>query len=155
MSHAFGGRLLPARLLIVAALVGGLLSIAFVSVPKAEASTFAQRVLQVAQSKRGTPYRWGATGPRAFDCSGYTRWVYQRVGVRLPRTAQQQYGATRHIRKSQIRPADLVFFYSRGHIYHVGIYAGRGMIWDAPRPGRTVRLEHIWTSSWVAGQVRR
>ena len=36
------------------------------------------RVVHIAASKRGTPYRYGATGPRAFDCSGFTRWVFAR-----------------------------------------------------------------------------
>ncbi len=109
-------------------------------------------VLGTAASLKGRPYRYGATGPRAFDCSGYVKYVYARNGIKLPRTAQQQYRASRKISKSQIRKGDLVFF-GGAHKYHVAVYAGDGMIWHAPRSGKTVRKVKIWTSNWSAGRV--
>ena len=113
-----------------------------------------ERVVRIAASKAGTPYRYGATGPRAFDCSGYTRWVFRKVGRYLPRTSSAQARATRHIRRSQRHRGDLVFFRSGGHVYHVGIYAGRGRIWHAPRSGERVHRERIWTRSVSYGRVR-
>lgn len=112
------------------------------------------RVVHIAASKKGAPYRYGATGPRAFDCSGYTRWVFARVGRHLPRTSSEQSRAVRHVRRSQRRRGDLVFFRSGGHVYHVGIYAGRGTIWHAPRPGERVHRERLWTRSVSYGRVR-
>jgi len=125
--------------------------------PAADASmTTSKRhqVLRVAASKKGTPYRYGATGPRAFDCSGYTRWVFARVGKHLPRTSSAQAQATRRIRARNRRIGDLVFFRSGGHVYHVGIYAGHNRIWHAPRTGERVHLERIWTRAVVYGRVR-
>lgn len=109
--------------------------------------------LRIASTKRGKPYRWGATGPNAFDCSGYTTWVFKRIGKRLARTADSQYRATTKISRRQARPGDLVFF-GRGYKYHVGIYAGSGRIWHSPRPGKTVTLAKIWSKGVSYGRVR-
>ena len=109
-------------------------------------------VLGTAASLKGRPYRYGATGPRAFDCSRYVKYVYARNGVKLPRTAQQQYRASRKINKEKIRKGDLVFF-GGAYKYHVAIYAGDGMIWHAPSSGKTVRKVRIWTDAWSAGRV--
>jgi cell wall-associated NlpC family hydrolase len=154
MSVVTRGRLLPALVALVAVL-GGIMSFALVSAPSSHASTAstASRVLQVAASKQGAPYRWGATGPSSFDCSGYTYWVFNRVGKHLPRTSQQQYRALRHLGHGQVRPGDLIFFHQHGTASHVGIYAGRGYIWHAPHPGARVRLERIWTNSWTGGKA--
>ncbi len=109
--------------------------------------------VRIAASKRGAPYRYGAAGPRTFDCSGLTKWVYARVGKRLPRTAHQQYRSSVKIRKSAARPGDLVFF-GGARKYHVGIYAGNGRIWHAPRTGKTVSNVKIWSSRVSYGRVR-
>ncbi|NYD43675.1 C40 family peptidase [Nocardioides panaciterrulae] len=114
----------------------------------------AARVLHAAASRRGAPYRWGATGPRSFDCSGYTSWVYRRVGVHLPRTAAEQSRATRHVSHRAARPGDLVFFASHRRVYHVGIYAGHHSIWHAPHTGTVVHREHLWTAHYFVGRVR-
>ena len=114
----------------------------------------AARVLHVAASRRGAPYRWGATGPRRFDCSGFTSWVYRKVGVHLPRTAAQQARATRHVSHRAARPGDLVFFASHRRVYHVGIYAGHHSIWHAPHTGTVVHREHLWTRRYSVGRVR-
>lgn len=111
-----------------------------------------KRAVAKARSRAGSAYRYGATGPRAFDCSGLTQWVYKKLGKRLPRTSSAQAGAVRHVRHP--RRGDLVFFTSGGHVYHVGIYAGRHMLWHASRPGHPVAKERIWTSSVFYGRVR-
>lgn len=111
-------------------------------------------VVHIAASKRGTPYRWGATGPHAFDCSGFTRWVYAHVGMRLPRTSSMQYHYTHRIASRDRRPGDLVFFHSGSGVYHVAIYAGNGAVWHAPHTGASVRREHLWTHAVSYGRVR-
>ncbi len=113
-----------------------------------------KRVLRVAASKKGTPYRYGAVGPRAFDCSGFTRWVFKRVGKHLPRTSRAQYGATRHLKRSHRHRGDLVFFHSGGSVYHVAIYAGKNRIWHAPSTGQRVKRERLWTNKVWYGRVR-
>ncbi|MFE4372580.1 C40 family peptidase [Streptomyces sp. NPDC056835] len=121
--------------------------------PEAEAATRAVKALKIAASKEGSPYRWGATGPHRFDCSGLTLYSYKKVGKKLPRTAQQQYNNSLHVSRSERRKGDLVFFHWGGSVYHVGIYAGRGKIWHSPKTGALVRLERIWTRSVLYGRV--
>jgi len=149
------------RLLLALALVSGLFGgVATTSAPPAQAAAIsasvAVRALQFAASRRGSPYQWGATGPRRFDCSGLTQWAYRHAGKRLPRTAAQQYYATARVSRAHARRGDLVFFISRAQgIHHVGIYAGNGMIWNAPHTGTRVRLQRIWSSAAVFHRVRR
>ncbi len=116
--------------------------------------TFRARVLREAAKLKGTPYRYGGTTPRGFDCSGYTGYVYKKAGKKLPRTSRAQYSATKHITRKAAKPGDLVFFKSGGGgVYHVGIYAGGNMLWHASRPGRPVAKAKIWTSSVAFGRV--
>jgi cell wall-associated NlpC family hydrolase len=107
------------------------------------------RIVGAARAQQGKPYRFGASGPSAFDCSGLTTYVYRHEGITLPRTADQQYRAARHITASAARPGDLVFWVSGGHAYHAAVYAGGGQVWHAPKPGRRVQLEKIWSWSQV------
>ncbi|HET6988229.1 MAG TPA: NlpC/P60 family protein [Kribbella sp.] len=115
--------------------------------------TFRARVLREAARLKGTPYRYGGTTPRGFDCSGYTGYVYKKAGKKLPRTSRAQYSATKHITRRAAKPGDLVFFKSGRGVYHVGIYAGGNMLWHASRPGRPVAKAKIWTSSVAFGRV--
>jgi cell wall-associated NlpC family hydrolase len=122
--------------------------------PRVVRTTFGQRVILEARKHFGARYRWGATGPYQFDCSGLTSYVFRKLGVRLPRTAQQQFNAVRHVSHASARVGDLIFKYGRGGaVYHVGIYAGRGRMIDAPHSGTVVRLERI-TGRYKVGRVR-
>ncbi|WP_225447469.1 C40 family peptidase [Streptacidiphilus sp. PB12-B1b] len=134
----------------MAAVAGGTL----LSAGPADAATIEVRALIIAASKHGDPYRWGASGPDAFDCSGLTYYSFQHAGRRLPRTAQAQYASVEHIGRDQLHPGDLVFFHSGGEVYHVGIYAGHDAIWHSPHPGARVRLERIWTGEVWYGRIR-
>jgi cell wall-associated NlpC family hydrolase len=108
-----------------------------------------------ARSRKGSPYRYGATGPHRFDCSGLTRWVYAHVGKSLPHSSSAQVrDVSRVWHRRNVRRGDLVFFTSRGSVYHVAIYAGHGYIWHAPHSGTRVRRDHIWTSNVFYGRVR-
>ncbi len=114
----------------------------------------------VAISHLGDPYRYGAAGPHAFDCSGLAMWSYDHSHMTLPRTAAGQYAAVHHIIKEHLVRGDLVFFHdSSGHVYHVGMFLywnseGVAVIVHAPYPGRNVIREPVWTSSWYAGTRR-
>jgi cell wall-associated NlpC family hydrolase len=112
----------------------------------------AARVVAEAARLSGRPYSFGAAGPSAFDCSGFTQYVFGKFGIGLPHKAnsQQRYG--RAVSRSQVRPGDLIFFRNGSYAYHVGIYAGGGYMYDAPRPGRTVGRHKIWTDAYT---VRR
>ncbi|WP_063732955.1 C40 family peptidase [Streptomyces sp. RTd22] len=138
---------------LTAVAVGG--TVAAPGVPQqADAATVAAKALRIAASKKGAPYVYGAAGPRRFDCSGLTQYAYKRAGKRLPRTAAAQYNRTRHVKVSARKRGDLVFFHAGGSVYHVGLYAGSGRIWHAPKAGTVVRLERIWTGKVSYGHVR-
>jgi peptidoglycan DL-endopeptidase CwlO len=94
-----------------------------------------------AMSKLGAPYRWGAAGPSAFDCSGLVSWAYKKVGVSLPRTSRAMSTVGRAVPRSALRPGDLVFFYTP--VSHVGIYIGGGKVVNASQPGTPVKVSNI------------
>ncbi|MFF4905786.1 NlpC/P60 family protein [Streptomyces sp. NPDC001260] len=97
-----------------------------------------------AQSKLGTPYVYGASGPSSFDCSGLTSWAYAQAGVSIPRTSEAQANiGTRISSASDLKVGDLVFFFN--DLHHVGLYAGNGQILHAPRTGTVVRYESMDT----------
>jgi len=142
------------------------LAITLVEAPPAEASTRQERKVQrkiahsvkVARSQLGDPYRYGAAGPNAFDCSGLTSFAYHRAGLALPRTSDAQFRFVRKIPKSKIRRGDLMFFLNGGDVYHVGIFLGRvrgsAYILHAPNSGEVVHRARVWTGQWRAGTVR-
>ncbi|HEY3001495.1 MAG TPA: NlpC/P60 family protein [Kribbellaceae bacterium] len=116
-------------------------------------NTFNKRVLREAAKLKGTPYRYGGTTPRGFDCSGFTRYVYTYAGKSLPRTSRAQYRTVKHISRAAAKPGDLIFFKSSsGRVYHVGIYAGGNMIWHASKPGRPVAKAKIWSKRVAFGR---
>ncbi|AKN73289.1 hypothetical protein QR97_29170 [Streptomyces sp. PBH53] len=108
------------------------------------ASGRAQAAFSAAQTRLGSPYVYGATGPSSFDCSGLTSWAYAQAGVSIPRTseAQAQIG-TRIYSQSDLKVGDLVFFFN--DLHHVGLYAGNGQVLHAPRTGTVVRYESMTT----------
>jgi cell wall-associated NlpC family hydrolase len=112
--------------------------------------SFGQRVVSEASRHKGQPYRYGATGPDAFDCSGFTRYVFGQLGRSLPHNAAAQRDMAQPISQADARPGDLVFMDNNGH---VGIYAGDGMMWDAPRSGKSVTLRRIYSSSYAVGRI--
>ncbi|MET8828407.1 NlpC/P60 family protein [Streptomyces sp. NPDC004610] len=101
----------------------------------------AAAAVSYARQKLGSPYVWGATGPDAFDCSGLIQAAYRSAGVALPRTTYAQIDAGRRISRAELRPGDLVFFYSG--ISHVGLYIGDGRMIHAPNPSAPVRVAPI------------
>jgi cell wall-associated NlpC family hydrolase len=121
---------------------------------QARAVALGARVVSIAASRRGSPYAYGASGPHRFDCSGLTMWTFRHLHLRLPHSAAAQYAEVRHIKASDRRPGDLVFFHEGGRIYHVGIYAGHNQIWHAPYSGTRVRKERLWTRAVYYGRVR-
>ena len=110
------------------------------------------RVVQAAAEEYGHPYKYGADGPQAFDCSGLTKRVYARFGISLPHNSAAQYRAVDHVPKSDVRLGDLVFYFNDDGVYHVGIYAGNKQIWAAGAPGEVVRKHHIWTDRFLVGR---
>ncbi|MDQ7904515.1 NlpC/P60 family protein [Phytohabitans sp. ZYX-F-186] len=111
------------------------------------------KVLAEARKHVGKPYRYGATGPSAFDCSGFTKYVYRMAtGKVLPHKANDQQRSGVGVAKSKMQPGDLIVIRSGSYGTHAGIYAGGGYMYDAPRPGVRVGKHKIWSTNYV---VRR
>jgi cell wall-associated NlpC family hydrolase len=95
-------------------------------------SSEAQRVLRTADSYVGVKYVWGGNTPReGFDCSGFTKYVFAKYGITLPRTSREQahVGSAVPADFRSLRPGDLMMFAEPGQaISHVAIYAGNGVI---------------------------
>ncbi|MGD8191988.1 C40 family peptidase [Brevibacillus ginsengisoli] len=73
----------------------------------------------------GVPYKASGTSTRGFDCSGFTQYVFQKLGVDIPHSSAAQYQMGKAVERSQLLPGDLVFFKTNGHsVSHVGIYLG-------------------------------
>lgn len=123
----------------------------------------------------GCPYVWGATGQvltrsmlnwakaqghyspfqeqfvgkaQAFDCSGLVVYTFAHFGVSLPRTTYYQVNVGQYVSKSSLKPGDLIFFGTSRNVYHVGIYAGDGMMIEAPYTGATVRISPAFRSDY-------
>lgn len=101
-------------------------------------------VLEIAARYVGTPYRSGGTTPDGFDCSGFVSYVYEQLGISLPRTSSGIKGAGTVISRADAQPGDLIW--SPGHI---SIYAGGADQIDSPRPGKSIQFRSIWQSAPV------
>lgn len=99
-------------------------------------------VLATARSLIGTPYRYGASGPEAFDCSGFTSYVWRAAGLSLPHSSAAQYGSLPRVSINELQAGDLVFSGSGG-VGHVGLYLGKGLMIDSPETGRNVEIEPL------------
>ncbi|MCM0674090.1 NlpC/P60 family protein [Micromonospora phytophila] len=89
----------------------------------------------------GKPYVWGAEGPNSYDCSGLMLAAWAKGGVSLPHNAAQQRRATATVGRGELRPGDLVFYYS--DLHHVGMYVGGGWVVHASRAGVPVRMKKV------------
>ncbi|MEU0255839.1 NlpC/P60 family protein [Streptomyces sp. NPDC006184] len=105
------------------------------------ASPAGDRAVDYALDQLGKPYRWGAQGPDAFDCSGLTSQAWSHAGTPLPRTSQEQWDRLPKVPLSQLRPGDLVVYFPEAT--HVALYVGDGKVVQAPRPGEKVELSAI------------
>jgi peptidoglycan DL-endopeptidase CwlO len=116
-------------------------------------SSSAAHVLEIAAAQSGDSYSYGAAGPNAFDCSGFTQYVFGQVGISLSHSAAQQSSAVAAV--SQPQPGDLVFVHNGGGgaISHVAIYAGSGYWYEASNPGQTVGKHRAWSTNVTFGRV--
>jgi len=147
-----------ARRAMVAAAAAKARSLGFADLADTPApSRVAAAAVRAALAQVGKLYRWGATGPATFDCSGLTRFAYTAAGLTLPRTSRQQWSAGRHLDVAELRPGDLVFWAhdpaDPSTIHHVGMYVGQGLMVHAPHTGALVRVDALRASGY-AGATR-
>lgn len=116
-------------------------------------------LIRTAMGYRGTPYRFGARGGGAFDCSGFTSHLFAKAGSPLPRTAAEQFERGVPVSRDELKPGDLVFFkntYKHG-VSHVGMFVGDGKFIHASSRGG-VRVDSLSGSYYLnhwAGARRR
>jgi len=109
---------------LTAALMGLAIAFSVVTTGNAHADS---KLDDVIDSVLGTPYRTAGTTPNGFDCSGFTSYVFDKIGIDLPRQSSAQYSSGSKVSKDELRAGDLVFFNTNGRgISHVGIYVGNG-----------------------------
>ncbi len=104
-------------------------------------SEAAQIAIDTAMAQRGKPYVWAASGPGSFDCSGLVQYAFKAAGVSLPHSSRMQSQMGSPVARGDLRPGDLVFFYSP--VSHVGIYIGNGQMVHAPTSGDVVKVAGI------------
>jgi cell wall-associated NlpC family hydrolase len=117
-------------------------------------SASASHALEIARSAAaGAYYAHGGAGPTGFDCSGFTMYVFSKMGISLPHSAASQSATVQHVSSPQ--PGDLVFVYygGGGSDGHVAIYAGGGYWWEAANPSVGVGLHRAWTTNVSYGRV--
>lgn len=95
--------------------------------------------VNAALSKQGAPYVWGAKGPNKFDCSGLVQWSYEQAGIDLPASTRTQINEGRGVSQSQLKPGDVIFYYSSAS--HNAIYIGNGKAVHAPTAGEDVKVD--------------
>jgi cell wall-associated NlpC family hydrolase len=114
------------------------------SIPGARPDLAAAAVA-LAHSMLGHPYAWGGTSPGGFDCSGLMYWLwFKRLGLKIPRVANDQSKVGYPVQRNDLQAADLVFFAdSSGYVTHVGMYIGAGRFLHAANPGSGVRVDSL------------
>ena len=119
-------------------------------IPDVNATGRAATAIKYALAQVGKPYVWGAAGPSSFDCSGLMMAAWGAAGVGLPHSSRAQAGYGTPVSQSELRPGDLVFYYSP--ISHVGMYIGSGLIVNAENPSVGVKITGL-NSMPYAGAV--
>ena len=104
--------------------------------PNRAVNKSSSQVVNYAYNFLGRPYVYGANGPNAFDCSGFTSYVYRHFGVSIPRTTGSQFGAGVAVSRDSLAPGDLVFFNTVEYLGHVGLYIGGGDFIHAASSGK-------------------
>jgi cell wall-associated NlpC family hydrolase len=138
-------------MLLLAALLAGCGGYSSIDRPSGEpeqhedAKDTGKQAVKLAEEFIGTPYRSGGTTTNGVDCSGLTFSVFRRVGIRLPRTSDEQARAGSHIDRDELRAGDLVFFGKGSNVTHVGIYNEDGEFIHASTRAHSVRYDSLDT----------
>ncbi|HJU66943.1 MAG TPA: C40 family peptidase [Gemmatimonadaceae bacterium] len=100
-------------------------------------------VVRTAKRYLGVRYVLGGTTPRAFDCSGFVRWIFAQHGVRMPRTAKEQAAVGDAPAPGDLQPGDLLFFFGGRGAQHIAVYVGGDTIIHASSTGKRVKLDRF------------
>jgi len=97
-------------------------------VPDVIEETPRKQIEKLAKAKLGKTYKWGGNGPYAYDCSGFTKEVFELNGITIPRVSKEQAKVGLKVSKQNLQKGDLIFFDDKhsSAVSHVGIYLGNG-----------------------------
>ncbi|MEK4909523.1 C40 family peptidase [Niallia sp. FSL R7-0648] len=135
------------KVLVMSFLSFGLLYSGIFTAPEASAAS-KKSVVTVAKNYIGTPYKYGGTSPKGFDCSGFVGYSYKKVGKSLPRTTASIYKKGKKVKKANLQKGDLIFFetYKKG-ASHVGIYIGSNQFIHSSS-SKGVKVDKLSNSYW-------
>lgn len=108
--------------------------------PVSKAHSSVETAIAFALAQVGKPYKWGAMGPGAYDCSGLVVVAFRRAGIELPRTTKTIISRGKPVSRAQLTRGDLVWPASG----HVGIYLGNGQFVHSPQPGERVKVSPLY-----------
>jgi cell wall-associated NlpC family hydrolase len=110
-------------------------------------------MIDSATAMLGQPYRWGGAAPGGFDCSGLVFYAAAGAGLRVPRTAAEQYAFGQRIKRADLRAGDLVFMHLAHKELHVAIALDHRHFIHAPSSGGFVRIDSLDSPPYSAGYV--
>ncbi|MBP2629806.1 MAG: hypothetical protein H6Q70_434 [Firmicutes bacterium] len=105
-------------------------------------------IVATAKKYLGVPYKFGGDNPKGFDCSGYLQYIFAENGMKIPRTADEQYKIGTSLTQSQLKTGDLVFFttYEKG-ASHCGLYLGNGKFIHASS-SKGIHIDELSDAYW-------
>jgi cell wall-associated NlpC family hydrolase len=128
-----------------------------VAVPALPNGTRVAALIAAASTRMGMPYVYGAAGPNAFDCSGFTSWAYAQIGIALPRSAAEQWVAGPHVSYAAAQPGDVLAWAgdptAPGYVTHVALYLGNGQMLVAATTGTVISIQPVYFDG-LLGAVR-
>jgi cell wall-associated NlpC family hydrolase len=110
-----------------------------------------ERIAESAKKFLGTPYVWGGSTPKGFDCSGLVYYLYKQAGTTINRVASAQMKNGIHVDKNNLRPGDIIGFYGNKNkdVNHVGVYIGGGNMIHAKQTGSNVRTDSVINGTYA------
>ena len=119
----------------------------FVSSKKVD-SDKCKKITKDAKRKLGKRYVWGASGTKnTYDCSSFTKYVYRKNGIAIPRTSINQSKHGKYVKRKDLKKGDLIFFDTskrrKGYVNHVGIYLGNNKFIHASSAKKKVVVSNL------------